>query len=480
MTQVDDLEMDHWALIIIHNPMCINTLHLPGFSHRLCGSRTRPAVDLAATPLDGLAGVVARFIPAAVFTGVGERQRVFTPWVTFCAFLGQSLQRGASCREAVRRVQAWCLTEGRSAPDDNTAAYYQARARLPLDCLRKAHARLVGWLDSAAPAERWQGRVVKLIDGCGYSMPDTRANRAVYPYAGCRQPGCGFPTAKLVGLFSLATGHLVRCAHASWKTHEVPLARQLVGWMNPGDVVVADRGFCGWGLIALLQRKGVDVVMRLHQARAEGLGKTEWRRPQKPETWDRALWHELPRQLAVRIVRFQVVTAGFRTKTVTLVTTLLDEVAYPDSALAELYGKRWQIEGNFRDLKTTLGLDVLRTHSPALIEREVLVQGIAYNLVRALMLEASRIHSVPLARLSFKGAQTTLRQWSGLLTASQRSPSRLSRCYGDLLLALAADLLPIRPNRSEPRCVKRRPKTYQLMTKPRRFMRVSPSRNLKK
>ena len=96
------------------------------------------------------------------------------------------------------------------------------------------------------------------------------------------------------------------------------------------------------------------------------------------------------------------------------------------------------------------------------------------------MVEASRIHSVPLARFSFKGAVSTLRQWSGLFASCRRCPSKLKRCYGDLLLALAADLLPVRPNRSEPRAVKRRPKTYQLMTKPRRHMRVSPSRNLKK
>ena len=181
--------------------MRINTLYLPGFSHRLCGSRARAVVDLTAPPLDGLAAVVARFIPTSVFAGAGQRLRVFTPWVTFCAFLGQSLQRGASCRDAVRRVQAWCLTEARQAPDDNTAAYCQARARLPLLCLRKAHARLVEWLDAASPQALWQGRVAKLIDGCGYSMPDTRANRAEYPYAGCQKPGCGFPTAKLVGLF---------------------------------------------------------------------------------------------------------------------------------------------------------------------------------------------------------------------------------------------------------------------------------------
>lgn len=460
--------------------MLISTLYLPGFSHRLCGRRAAaPAADLAAAPLDGLAAVVARFIPATVFAGVGERQRVFTAWVTFCAFLGQVLQRGASCREAVRRVQAWRLADGLAAPDDSSAAYCQARARLPLACLRTAHERLVQWLaGKAEPAQRWQGREVKVIDGCGYSMPDTAANRAVYPYAGGQQPGCGFPTAKLVGLFSLATGHLVRFAHASWKTHEVPLARQLVGWVEPGEIVLADRGFCGWGLIALFQRKGVDVVMRLHQRRAGQLGRQVWRRPQKPPTWDRALWRELPRELPVRLVRFKVEVPGFRTETVTLATTLLDAEKYPDAALAELYRRRWLVEGCFRDLKTTLGLDVLRTQSPELIEREILLHAVAYNLVRALMLAAAGTHAVPLARLSFKGALTTLRQWAPLFAAGSRALRR--QRYAELLLALATDLLPVRPGRCEPRAVKRRPKVYQLMTRPRHHMLVSPSRALKK
>ena len=459
--------------------MRANTLYLPGFSHRLCGRRaSRAGRSLREAPLDGLASVVARFVPPSLFDASGERRRLFTPWVTFCAFLGQLLKRGAGCREADRRVKARCLDEGREAPDDNTSAYCQARARLPLDVLRQAHQRLVDWQAGRGSTQLWQGRAVKLIDGCGYSMPDTAANRAVYPYAGCQQPGCGFPTAKLVGLFCLATGSLVRFAHASWKTHEVPMARQLVGWMQPEDVVLADRGFCGWGLIALLQRKGVDVVMRLHQARAEGLGGTRWRRPQRPETWDKALWQELPRELAVRLVRFKVECPGFRTETVVLATTLLDAKAYPDAALAELYRRRWQVEGCFRDLKTTLGLDVLRTQSPELIEREILVHALAYNLVRALMLEAACVHRVPLARVSFKGALTTLRQWAPLFAASL---PRLARGrYEDLLLALAADLLPVRPNRSEPRVIKRRPKSYQLMTLPRPRMMVSASRNLKK
>lgn len=218
--------------------------------------------------------------------------------------------------------------------------------------------------------------------------------------------------------------------------------------------------------------------MRLHQARAEGLGGKVWRRSQRPETWDKALWRELPRELAVRLVRFKVECPGFRTETVVLVTTLLDTEAYPDAALAELYRRRWQVEGCFRDLKTTLGLDVLRTQSPELIEREILQHALAYNLVRALMLEAACVHSVPLQRISFKGALTTLRQWAPILANGSRQLAR--QRYAELLLALAADLLPVRPNRSEPRAVKRRPKSYQLMTLPRPRMMVSASRSHKK
>jgi hypothetical protein len=145
-------------------------------------------------------------------------------------------------------------------------AYCQARARLPLATLRAAHEELGGWIERHPnDAWRWCGRAVKVIDGCGISMPDTAENRAQWSYAGGQKPGCGFPTAQMVGLFCLATGRLVRFALEAWKAHEIPLARELIAWMQPGEIVLADRGFCGWGFIALLQRKGVDVVMRAHQ-----------------------------------------------------------------------------------------------------------------------------------------------------------------------------------------------------------------------
>jgi hypothetical protein len=184
----------------------------------------------------------------------------------------------------------------------------------------------------------------------------------------------------------------------------------------------------------------------------------------------------LPAELAVRIVRFRVTVPGFRTDEVVLITTLLDTKAYPDEAIIALYRRRWAVELCFRDIKTTLGLDVLRCQSPELVEKEIWLQAIAYNLVRALMLEAAWTHAVALERLSFKGTVDTLRQWTPLFAPTMFA---FKRAREELLRIIAADQVPYRPNRSEPRVRKRRPKPYQMLTRPRHLMTVSPSRAIK-
>jgi len=439
------------------------------------GRATGKKLQRKARNLDGLARLIGRFIPPEIFSG--PRERIYSPWVTFVAFLGQVLTRESPCRGAVRRLQACCVAARQPVPDENTSGYCQARARLELAQVQEAHEHVVQWFEGQGPAAGWLGRQVRVLDGCGVSMPDTAQNRARWPYAGGQKPGCGFPTAQLVGLFSLATGQLTRFAFADWKAHEIPLARQLVPWIEPKEIVLADRGFCGWGFIALLQRKNADVVLRLHQARRAQNGRVTWPKPQRSsDTWGKDLWTELPNELSLRVVTFQVAVKGFRTKTVTVVTTLLDEEKYPDEAIAELYRRRWAVELFFRQIKTTLGLDVLRCLSPELIEKEVWMQVIAYNVIRALMCEAAKVHRVEVDRLSFKGTVDTLRQWTPLL-APALFVSRVARL--ELLRIIAADLVPLRPDRSEPRVRKRRPKNYQLLTKPRHEMVVSPSRNQK-
>jgi hypothetical protein len=456
------------------------TMYLPGFSH-LLGGRAPAETGLIrrrVNRLDGLATLVSRFVPPGVFAvGEGGRERIFSPWVTFIAFLGQVLTRGSACREAVRRVQAWRVADRQSPPDESTSAYCQARARLSLESVREAQAQLGAWMERhAQQAWQWCGRAVKVLDGSGLSMPDTAENRAQWPYAGGQQPGCGFPTAQLVGLFCLATGRLVRFALDAWKPHEISLARQLISWIQPGEIVLTDRGYCGWGLIALLRRQGGEVVMRAHQTRKLKGRRMSWPKPKRVEGWPKSLWEQLPQELAIRIVRFQVAVPGFRTRQVALVTTLLDEKTYPDTALAELYRRRWAVELCFRDIKTTLGLDVLRCRTPELVEKEIWLQAIAYNLVRALMLEAAWQHDVPLERLSFKGTVDTLRQWTPLFAPTMFA---FKRARAELLRIIAADQVPHRPNRSEPRARKRRPKSYQFLTRPRHAMVVSPSRALK-
>jgi len=463
--------------------MQTKTMYLPGFANLMRPSRAKTEavqVMAEASSIDGLAALVARFIPTELFkTAAGQRNRLFTAMVTFTAFLGQVMDRGSSCREAVRRVQAWFLAWGQVTPDDSTSAYCQARRRLDLTLIAKAFERLCTWFEAETKkTDLWLGRTVRILDGTGMSMPDTKENRSQFDYAAGQLPGCGFPTGKLVGLFSLATGHLSHFMLSNWKVHDARLARQLLAWLLPGEVIVADRGFCGWPFLASLVQKQLDVVVRLSASKKTKTSLEHWPKPQRRPHWSPALWSALPKALTMRIVRYRVSEPGFRTKDVVLATTLLDTKKYPDEAIIELYSRRWQIELNFRDIKTTLGLDVLRAKAPELVLKEVYMQAIAYNLVRGVMLQSARQHHRPIYQLSFKGTVDTLQQWTGLFGHTDRKT--LNARWSDLLCALAADLVPQRPNRSEPRAIKRRPKPHQRLNKPRHKMIVRNARRDKK
>lgn len=457
--------------------MKIKQLYLDGFSHHLCGS---PAGSRAAAhELGGLNKLAGRFFPSHLLNAAPKhRNRDFPLFVTFRAFFSQVLTRNASCRAALCTVQAWCASLGKRMPSDDTSAYCQARSRLSLQCLRAIFTAIGGWICKRDRDDALlNGRKVRVVDGTGVSMPDSKANRKKWPYAGNQKPGCGFPVIKLTGLFCLQSGRLIKFAFGAWKECESVLARQLVGWINQGEVLLADRGFCGWGFMALLQRKGVDVLFRLHQFRKTKTGMHVWKKPQRTQSWGKCLWRELPAQITVRIVDFDVPVKGFRTTRIRLCTTLLDQKAWPDETLIALYMRRWKIELFFRDIKTALGLDVVRCLSPAMVEKEIHMQAIAYNTVRALMLEAALTHGVPVERLSFKGSVDAMLAWEGWM--HQAGPRARKKLLGEMLLAIASGQVPPRPHRSEPRAKKRRPKSYQLLTKPRRKMLVAQSRRQK-
>jgi len=422
-------------------------------------------------------------------SGPNSRERLYSPRVTFWAFLAQVLSPDTACRESVRKVQAWwCLTRlvEMSAA---TSAYCQARGRLCPQVLRRIHEHLAGRLERNVPQDAlWLGRVVKIVDGTNLSMPDTQENQAAWPQPSSQKPGCGFPMLKLVGLFSLASGALLCFAKGTLHLHESQLLRALWDRLHKGDVLLSDRGFCSFFAIAALCLRGVDSVMRLHHARhadfrkGHPLGKGDrlvrWKKPaQRTAAWSKEDFDALPEDLTLRMVRLEVKLKGFRSRTIVIVTTLLDPVAYPGEKIRALYFERWSVELHFREIKILLRMDILTCLSPQMIERELWLRVIAYNLVRALMQEAAIVHHVDLARISFKGTLDTLRHFADAVHAATGRPRKQAALIAAMLELMAKDQLPFRPGRVEPRAKKRRAKNYHLLTKPRRKMRVPSHRN---
>jgi hypothetical protein len=353
------------------------------------------------------------------------------------------------------------------------------------------HDHLADRLQTRIPlGSLWHGRHVRLVDGSGLSMPDTKTNQLRWPQSKGQKPGCGFPSLNLVGIFCLHSGALLQAAHGDRRTHETKLFQQLWPALNPSDLALTDRGFCSFGSLAGLSARGVDSLMRLPEKKirvaiGSKLPKTPnfdviitWQRPAKcPPAMSPQEFDLLPESIPVRVVRYTIAHAGFRSQSVTLVTTLLDP-AISASDLADLYFRRWGVELHFREIKIHLNMDVLRCKSPHMIERELRMHFIAYNLIRCLMQKAALTHDVDLERVSFKGALDTLRQFANASAGAEDKPRTISAIVEEMLLAIARDLVPLRPQRTEPRVRKRRPKNYRLMTKPRHEMGPLPHRKI--
>jgi len=437
--------------------------------------------------LDALFG---SFLPAWLLAqaddGPNSREHIYSLRRTFFGFLYQVLNPDCPCREVVRQIQSLFALLSRRRVSEDTGAYCVARGRLPFEILARLRCAVAAHASKAE--ELWNGFCVRVIDGTGISMPDTLRNQRAYPQSAEQKPGCGFPFMKIVGIFSLSTGALLDYARGNKHQHELRLLHRLLDFFRPGDLVLADRGFSCYTLLALLWRKKVPALLRLHHARSgdlrrgKRLGKHDrllvWR---KPQNWERrylsqALWRCLAPELSVRILRYALRRPGFRTRSLTLVTTLLDPELYPAEQLALLYARRWQIELWFRDLKTSMGMEVLRCQSPKMVHKELEMFFIAYNLVRCLMLRAATDHQVDVQRLSFKGTVDAIRQFAAAL-AQARSRKKQSKVIHELCRTIAADSVPDRPGRREPRAVKRRPKPCQYLTKPRHLFRDSQHRN---
>lgn len=489
--------------------MTHQTCFLPHFPHHLQG-RPKPssasildkaAANLKNFALPDVAAIVGSLLPRDFFSSapdaLPQRERIYTPITVLWAFLFQVLHPGMACQEVVGKVRAWMLKRplNPKRPSLDSSSYCEARLALSFPLIAAFGAALLHRLEQrAASAWLWCGRPVKVIDGTSLSMPDTPANQRRWPQHSSQKAGCGFPVVKVLGVFCLSTGGWLGYALSRWNRHDLGLWSKVAHLLRRGDVLLGDAGFCAWALMAELSERGVDCVFRLHQMRPKDmrhgkrLGKGDrlqvWSKPvqRSPGSpWSARAWRKLPAQIAVRVIKMPIERKGFRTTCIWLATTLTDAQRYCTGELTALYYRRWSIELCFRDLKTTMHMEVLRCKSPAMIEKEIAMHAAAYNALRGLILESASLHHQELGRISFKGALDLLRQWLPGAATWHDAPRKMSDWLDELLAAIAKVQNAHRPGRREPRARKRRPKAYSLLTAPRRkFKEISRRESLRR
>ena len=403
------------------------------------------------------------------------RKRILDPTTTVYLFLLQVLHGNTACSHVVH-FGGWSFSD---------SAYCQARKRLPLAVLHALLEATAGAFRSAtATSSRWLGHRVWVVDGSSFSMPDEPDLQRHFGQPGGQRKGCGFPVAKWLALFDLATGMLLRSATAPLRTHEMSRSSTISRELEPGDVVLGDRGFCSYAHLASLTRRGLHAVFRIHQRqivdftagrRGAGRGSKDlpglprsrwvlsqgdsdqvviWPRPKRKPSWiSNEEYESLAGEITVRELRYRVTAEGYRVHEITLVTTLLDATIYPATELAELYYRRWQVEINFRHIKISMKMDILRCETVDGVLKELAMFALAYNLVRSVMVESARVQGVDPDRI---GLIDTVRWLIGK--------------EGDEDLSVLV-VNPSRRGRVEPRVVKRRPKQYMRMTEPRADLR---------
>ncbi len=431
---------------------------------------------LRALPFSALIDELAPLLQKVLDGFPPQHRCLFPPAAAFWIFLHQVLSGLRSCRESLEAYRAWRAARGLKVPSEDTGAYCKARGRLIPAMFQaiQGHLRRMG-REVEKRYGRWRGRPVVIVDATTFTLPDTPENQARYPQPSSQKPGGGFPLLRMVGLFSYATGMLVEEACGPYTAGELTLFRSgLRAKLPTGTVLLSDRVLSSYADLVALRQEGVDFVVRRHPARTTGarlcreLGAGDrlvwWTQGQRrPPGVAKADWDALPGATLWREVSYTVEDS--RSAEITVVTSLLDAERYPKEAVAELFGDRWQVETHFDQIKTILGAETLSCQSPEMIEKELTVYLMAYNLIRFLMLQSARAHDLRPKQISFGHAVTMVRQWGPYLAGV--GTAQRQRLYEELLRSLAHGKLPHRPGRREPRAVKRRPKNYARLTQPR-------------
>ena len=403
------------------------------------------------------------------------RDRRYAPLVALRLFVEQVLHTDHACQDVVIRYASERVAQGEAQGSLSSGPYCNARQRLPLGLVERLGKSVGKRLEGASTAGwKWRGRSVKIVDGTTVTMPDTEENRARYPQPSGQKAGLGFPIARLVALVSLGCGAVLNWAMGPYKgkqTGEDALFRLLYGSLVKGDIVLADRYHCSYFTVAVLYLMGVDVLTRQHSRRVtdfrrgQRLGKRDhlvvWERPARPEWMEQELYAQIPEELVVREAKVAQWV---------LVSTLIDPVQVSKEELNALYVQRWHIELDLRAIKTVMGMEILRCKSAPMVQKEVGAFFLAYNLIRAAMAQAAACAKLLPRQLSFCGAKRMVNSFMDLLRG--RAARGLIQMFAYLRGAIALLLLPHRPNRVEPRAVKRRPKPHRLLTELRNVARA--------
>ena len=409
------------------------------------------------------------------------QDRIYTPQVVLWAFLSQILSQDGSCQTAVARVLVQRIEEGLKPCSENTASYCEARKRLPESVVSGLALDVGNEHHDQAPVEwKLHGRNVEIVDGSTAIMADTRENQEAYPQSRNQRQGLGFPILRFVVLLSLSVGTVLGCAIGACrgkKTGEQSLFRQLFENIKPGTILLGDCLYDAYQDIAKLGARNVDVVFGMKQSRKHDfrrgrrLGPDDhvviWTKPKydKSRFDSREEWMSLPPFMEMREARIIVKRAGYKTRVIRVVTTLLDAETYTKSDLMNLFAQRWHCELDLRSIKCSLGLKELKCKTPSMVRKELWMHMLAYNLIRARMVRAAAAHDKLPRTLSLQSAKTFINEFLPALERAE--PDVRDRLESELSRAIARCKVGDRPGRKEPRAVKKRPQQHPKLKQPR-------------
>lgn len=433
--------------------------------------------------LTNLGKILQSYIPQSLFDECTQklncRRRIFSVENTFWGFFLQTLQSDSSCQSIVHQFRVNASHKNDISMSSSTSAYCQARKRLPLDLLDSAFKRTNQIRDDHHPLIN---RRVVCADGTGLLASDTAANQNVWPQQVNQREGCAFPQIRLCGLFNLHTGVAISYKLGNKRSHELPLLRDQDDSFKENDVFIGDKGFiCFYdqarllelgvdSIVALAKRKPVSTNKAVRRLGNDDLLITIPKRTSKiaMSRYPKGRWEALPDTLEMRQIKVHFTIPGYRSSKIYLLTTLLDEVKYPANLIAELYRQRWDVELYFRDLKTTLGMEMLRGKTPDMVEKEILMFFIVNNIIRLLMLDGKS--KAKADKMAFKSCIQTLLAYCFREVILDRKKIHLHRV--NLAAEISKCTLNQRLGRVEPREIKRRPKPFKLMTKPRSMLKL--------